>query len=246
VAPQTYVKSENGGALRQGEILTNFTQYQLDVDRLRAQQPIEVLQITHPCVVVLSQDCDLDQDYTRRLNNKIDNLLASILFCSVAPNDEDFRRGIGLGSKEWKKVEENRESRLHYLRAVPQADDASNEGLPDLIVDFRQYFAVPTAEAYFSLEAAHRRCRLETPYVEHLSQRFAVYTSRIALPLDHHLPLPVEPVVADVIDVVAAEGVDIGAVPAEASAGGNGGPAVDQAVNPLAPPNNATGQQPPL
>jgi hypothetical protein len=233
VVPQTYVRSANGGALRQGEILTNFTQYQLDVDRLRAQEPIEVVQISHPYVVVLSQDCDLDQDYTRRQNNKIDNLLASVLLCSVAVNDDEFRHGIGLNTKEWKKVMENREPRLHYLRAVPQADDAHNEGAPDLIVDFRQYFSLPTLEAYLCAEAARRRCRLDTPYAEHLSQRFIAYMGRVALPLDHHLPLPAEAPAA-VQGTAAAPAVVEGAA-AQAPAAGNGHGA------PVAAP-----QQPPI
>lgn len=190
MAFQTYTKSEIGAALRQGEIFTAFIQHQLDVDKLRQQQPIEVLQIKHPIVVVLSQDCDLDQDYTRRQKGKTDNLLASVLFCSVAVNDEDFRRGMNLGTKEWKKVVENREPRLHYLRAVPQSDDVANEGLPDMIVDFRQYFSLPTEEAYFCAHAAVSRCRLDTPYAEHLSHRFFSHMARVALPLDHHLPLP--------------------------------------------------------
>jgi hypothetical protein len=176
--------------LRQGEVLTSFIRYELDVEKLRERQPIEVFQVTHPIVVVLSQDCDLEQDFTRRQKGKSDNLLASVLFCSVAMNDDEFRHGTGLGTKEWKKVVENREPRLHYLRAVPQADDALNEGLPDLIVDFRQYFSLPTEEAYFCAQAARRRCRLDTPYAEHLSQRFFSHMGRVALPLDHHLPLP--------------------------------------------------------
>jgi hypothetical protein len=243
VAFQTYTKSEIGAALRQGEILTNFIQYELDVDKLRGQQPFEVLQITHPIVVVLSQDCDLDQDYTRRQKDKTDNLLASVLFCAVAVNDEDFRRCINLGTKEWKKVVENREPRLHYLRAVPQADDIANEGLSDLIVDFRQYFSLPTEEAYFCAGAARRRCRLETPYAEHLSHRFFSHMARVALPLDHHLPLP-EPAVdhaaaAAAVIAQAGNGGALGAGPA-AGAGGNGAPvqapAVDQAGVPAPAP----------
>src|SRR5262249_36210544 len=136
------------------------------------------------------QDCDLEQDYRRRQNGKIDNLLASVLFCSVAVNDDAFRHGTGIGTKEWKKVVENREPRLHYLRAVPQSDDIASEGLQDLIVDFRQYFSLPTEEAYFCAHAAHRRCRLDTPYAEHLSHRYFSHMARVALPLDHHLPIP--------------------------------------------------------
>jgi hypothetical protein len=243
LAFQTYAKSEIGAALREGEILTDFIQYQLDAEKLRAQQPIEVLQITHPIVVVLSQDCDLDQDYRRRQNGKADNLLASVLFCSVAVNDDVFRHGTGIGTKEWKKVVENREPRLHYLRAVPQANDTANEGLPDLIVDFRQYFSLPTEEAYFCAQAARRRCRLDTPYAEHLSHRFFSHMARVALPLDHHLPLPESAAEQPPAALNAAAG---GAAPGNGNA-----PAVENAPAALAndapmPQNPVPGEEPPV
>lgn len=187
----TYAKSEAAGTLRQGEILTNFTQYQLDIEQLRLQNVVAI-PILHAYVIVLSQDCDLDQDYRRRAQGKQDNLLGSIIFCAAAPADKDFREDIGLDSKEWKRFKQNQDPRLHYLREVPTADDAGGEGLPELAIDFRQYFALPTAEAYLAIETARRRCRLEQPYTEHLSNRFSWHLSRVALPLDHHLPLPAE------------------------------------------------------
>jgi hypothetical protein len=57
-------------------------------------------------------------------------------------------------------------------------------------VDFRQYFSLPTEEAYFGAQPARRRCRLDTPYAEHLSHRFFSHMARVALPIDHHLPMP--------------------------------------------------------
>jgi hypothetical protein len=184
----TYAKSETGGALRQGEILTNLTQYAIDVGRLRAGE-IVVDQIMHPYVIVLSQDCDLDQDFQRRSAGQQDDLLASVTFCAMAPADDDFRKDIGLNGKEWKRFRQNQDPRRHYLRDVPGADDVIGEGLPELAIDFRQYFSLPTDLAYFAVESAQRRCRLEQPYAEHLNNRFSWHMSRVALPRDHHLPL---------------------------------------------------------
>jgi len=107
----------------------------------------------------------------------------------MAPADQDYRKGVGLDSKEWKRFRQNQDPRLHFLRDVPASDDANEQGLPELAIDFRQCFSLATAEAYFVLETAHRRCRLQQPYAEHLSNRFSWHISRIALPLDHHLPL---------------------------------------------------------
>jgi hypothetical protein len=204
----TYARSEAGSSLRQGEILTNFKQYQLDVEQLRLENVVAV-EILHPYVIVLSQDCDLDQDYRRRAQGAQDNLLASVIFCAVTPADQDFRKDIGLDSKEWKRFKQNQDPRLHYLREIPAADDASGEGLPELAIDFRQHFALPTAEAYLAVETSQRRCRLEQPYAEHLNNRFSWHICRVALPLDHHLPLPVptkNSVLFVSVDVIAVRG----------------------------------------
>lgn len=180
-----------GAVLRQGEIISAYAQYQLDVDGMR-QGVVELIPIPHPYVVVLSQDCDLEQDYARRANGATDNLLASILFCAAAPADDDFRHGVGLNSNEWKKVRQNNDPRFHFIRAAAADVDAAAMGFPELVVDFKQHFAVPTLEAYYAIETARRRCRLVTPYVEHLSGRFTAQLSRVALPLDHHEPQPIE------------------------------------------------------
>jgi hypothetical protein len=54
-------------------------------------------------------------------------------------------------------------------------------------IDFKRYFTIPADETYRRVELgeAQRRCVLQSPYLEHLSSRFAYYLSRVALPLDH-------------------------------------------------------------
>lgn len=184
------------GALRQGEIITGFTEFHVDVEKLRADaDTLELIPIEHPFVIVLSQDCDLVQDFARRARDENEDLLESILFCAATPADADFRHGLRVNNAEWRKLKENRELRFHFIRCVEADDDAAAEGLPELVIDFKRYFALPTPEAYYWLESSVRRCRLESPYVEHLSNRFGAYVSRVGLPVDHHVPLPAEQLV---------------------------------------------------
>jgi hypothetical protein len=185
---KVYARS-TAGCLRQGEIIEALTQPRIDVEKLRAGE-LQVHRVTHGLVIVLSQDCDLEQDYSRRSNSETDDLLPSVVFCAVE-DAVTFRGTTSLNSKEWKRVERNNEPRYHFLRALPAEDDTKGEGLGTLAVDFKQYFALRTDEAYYWLETAIRRCRLESPYLEHLAARFSAYFSRIALPLDHHQDLPV-------------------------------------------------------
>lgn len=53
---------------------------------------------------------------------------------------------------------------------------------PESIVDLRHLQMVPLAILNQLIERGKRRCRLETPYREHLSQHFANTYARIGLP----------------------------------------------------------------
>jgi len=59
---------------------------------------------------------------------------------------------------------------------------------PELGIDFKRYFTLPTAEVYYQIQRqAARRCCLRSPYLEHLSTRFHAYQQRLALPEDRVL-----------------------------------------------------------
>lgn len=180
---RVYAKSVDG-PLRQGEILSGLTQYVLNLERLRAGEYV-LDPIKHPYAIVLAQDCDLDQNH----NSGLTDDLASVLLCAVDIADT-VRTVSRLGSKEWKYVTQNTYPRFHYVRPLAAEDDAIGEGLPALAIDFKTHFTLPVGEAYHQLETAKRRARLDSPYAEHLSQRFSSYLSRVALPLDHHRDLP--------------------------------------------------------
>jgi hypothetical protein len=177
-----------GASLRQGEILSDLDQFRLDVSTLStdsiAGQPFR-----HPFAVLLTQDCDLEQDFTARQKGEVtDKLLPGLLFCQVAKAEELFSR-LGGRRKEWERmnVDKNKNERYHFLQKVDASCDAQQVGIDELGIDFKRYVTVPAAEVYRRIELgeAKRRCVLKSPYLEHFSSRFAYFLSRVALPLDH-------------------------------------------------------------
>ena len=189
VAPSPFrVTAEDASApLRQGEILTGVLQFRLDLAAVGADEVSGRL-LRHAFVVVMTQDCDLDQDFRVRSEGKAnDKLLPGILFCEVATAQELFGRIKQTNVKLWDRIKINKDERFHFLQKVEPACDRLQEGLPELAIDFKRYFTLPTEEIYKRIEIgeARRRCLLVSPYLEHLSSRFAHFLSRVALPEDH-------------------------------------------------------------
>jgi hypothetical protein len=193
-----YEPSVIDGALRQGEIVTGFIQAWVAFDSIVSGRDPEIESQVHPWVVVVSQDCDLDQDHqSRQPGSKQLKLIPNILFCEViaAQTLRDRRRESadpeeaskkGITSEMWGRISLNKDERYHFLQKVSAEEDRLGQGLPELAIDFKRYFTVRTEEVYHRLRTgAERRCRLQSPYVEHLSSRFCYYLSRVALPGDH-------------------------------------------------------------
>jgi hypothetical protein len=139
----------------------------------------------------MSQDCDLDQDYTRRAERR-PGTLPNVMLCD-AYRAEVLRALIRerdqLGSQDWRRrIAQNQNERFHYLQRTEPSQDLQREGLAALALDFKVYFTLPTDELYARLSRGiRRRCRLNTPYAEHLAHRFFKFQSRIALPQDHQM-----------------------------------------------------------
>ena len=174
------------GALRQGEIVTGIRQAMLVVDTLESELP-EIEFRSHPFAIVLSQDCDLDQDLRARQSrdpSAANRLIHSVLFAEVSVATEVRGR---VPPNIWDRIKKNKDERYHFLEAVAQTDDALGEGLPELGIDFKRYMTIPTEEIYKQIGAnAGRRCRLISPFREHLSTRFCYYQARVALPEEHY------------------------------------------------------------
>lgn len=175
-------------SLRQTEILSNLIQTKLRVDSIRKDPVIDF--VAHPFTMILTQDCDLEQDFALRLKGANSmKLLPSVLFCEIITAEELYSR-FAKSETEWKDrlhIPKNKNDRFHFLQVVNPSCDALNVGLPEMGIDFKRYFSVPTDEVYkrIELKDASRRCVMRSPYLEHLSLRFATYLGRVALPEDH-------------------------------------------------------------
>ena len=147
---------------------------------------VEVSKIIFPLIVVLTQDCDLEQDFNGRKKDKQGNKLLSVL---VAPlyNAEHVFTGehlselqvkgtvINKGKTEGKTIMQNERPRYHYI------DFPSKIPVVPSIADFKHYFSVQAGY----LEKTRKSnfvCRLDDLFREDLSQRFAAYLGRIGLP----------------------------------------------------------------
>jgi len=186
-----YVPSANGGALRQGEILTGVVQAVVGLGtRLADVSELRVNLKAHPYAVVVTQDCDLDWDFKTRQETPDEpessspKTVPNILLCEV---DTAERLRKDFNTKTWNQVKTNKNERYHFLQKIGPEEDLHAQGLPELAVDFKRYFTLPTGELYYRIQSgeARRRCRLGTPYVEHFAQRFHFFQSRIALPAEH-------------------------------------------------------------
>jgi len=184
---QVYLPAAVGDRLRQGEIICDLTQ------ALRTG-PETVDELAHPFAVVLTQDCDLEQDHTARTTKPTDDKHKAKLEKGQLPNlllaevhdAATLRGGVG-GSDIWKRIHQNKDERYHFLEAAPAGADLLGQGLPALTIDFKRIFTLGMGEVLEMLKSGSgkRRCRLATPYAEHLSSRYCYFQMRIALPRDH-------------------------------------------------------------
>jgi hypothetical protein len=173
--------------LCQGEILSTLIQPYLDLERSwLVTNSLQVTRKRHDYVVILTQDCDLEQDFkVRARDEENDKLIPNVLCCEVV---EANRLSANIeSSKIWKRIRQNNDERYHFLQKADPEQDALRQGLPEMGIDFKRFFTLPTAEVYhrIAIGEAKRRSCINSPYMEHLSRRFTNYLSRIALPIPH-------------------------------------------------------------
>jgi hypothetical protein len=122
-----YVASAGSEPLRQGEILGGVLRYSLALD---TPEGPSFDQIEHPFVIVLSQDCDLAQDFRvrvethqaqRPLSEVETKLLPNILVCELVPETELFA-ALMPGSDIKKRVVQNKDERIStFAKLAPNA-----------------------------------------------------------------------------------------------------------------------------
>ena len=184
----TYFIADGLGPIRQGEILTGVLQYLVVVDPDK-QTSVTVQPKRHPVALVLTQDCDLAQDFPARSSAiplEARALIPNVLLCE-ADTADNVRATAKVNSEMWRRIVRNNEDRYQYLRTVPRERDALASGVEALVLDFKRVFTVPTDSLYQQLRGgANRRTALASPFLEHACCRYANYLSRVALPKDHH------------------------------------------------------------
>lgn len=184
-------RDPQGHVLRQSDILRDISTFV--VKEIQDDVPHGEL-LKREYSIVLTQDCDLEQDYKARFDENVteDKVLFGVLLCGAYPENlikaGTHRTGAQVyGNKEWKPLTRGGEPRYQYLGYVPQAECV-------LVADFKDFFVVPGDYLYSSLtdtdNPARRLAEIDTPYREHIMQRFAWYVMRIGLPTQFHLLEP--------------------------------------------------------
>lgn len=147
---------------------------------------IEVSKIVFPLVIVLTQDCDLEQDSSNRRKATQNTKLLSVL---VAPlyNAEHVFLGehlsdLGLTMETINKKKspgitlmQNERPRYHYI------EFPSHVPLVASVADFKHYFSAHVSYLE-KIRKTNFVCRLSDLFREDVSQRFAAYLARIGLP----------------------------------------------------------------
>lgn len=181
------VKTGNTPRLRQGDVIREV-EYIESVSEMSGI--IEVAKIVFPLAIVLTQDCDLAQDYKFRWSKQqVKNEDKWLLSVIMAPlyNLEHVYTGehlqdlgmrmtpIGRKGTPASRLLQNETPRYHYLEFPASTPIAPS------VVDFKHYFTANVA----SLKKHKPKnfvCQVSELYREDISQRFASYLSRIGLP----------------------------------------------------------------
>lgn len=147
--PFRYHASPADGPLLQGEIVGPLWEHQSTAPPTKREEGegIPYVSIRHSRMIVMSQDCDLDQDFAVRFlteearrsydppNDDVDvdaKSVSHVLLCDVYEEAEIRPRGP-KGSDNWRRVKQNQDERYHHLdpaqigQAGPEANPSGAE-----------------------------------------------------------------------------------------------------------------------
>jgi len=184
---QTRVSQTEEERILQGDIFRDVDY----VERVSEEAGIiEVSRIVFPLAIVLTQDCDLAQDYIFRHTepppSTQDKWLISVLMAPIY-NAEHVYRGehlndLGIKAELISKnkspgmfLRNNERPRYHYLEFPAEIPIVAS------VIDFKHYFSVHV-EYLRQIKPTRFVCTLSPLYREDVCQRFATYLSRIGLP----------------------------------------------------------------
>lgn len=168
MAPWLRVRSE---ILNQGDLLRDIAVPSVqpsfpDHDE-NGSIPIHVGQAN---IIIISQSCDLEQ-------KKIQNVVVAQTY--TLDEFEAVNPSYKVKGR-WTEVARGRVEALHLLPPTENHDDPRSW----VLVDFRMISSLPVPYVARFANAAGDRWRLQSPYLESLSQDFARFFMRVALPTD--------------------------------------------------------------
>lgn len=177
------------GLVKQCDILKNVECIEYAIEE---GDYVEISKIHFPYIIVLTQACDLQQNYNAKNNVKLgkgnqDKYLISVIVAPVY-NFVDFLSGehlkqLGMKMEVFpsrsktptKNIIANENKRYHYLKF----DD--NVNIVESVIDFKHYFTV-SLNYLNDIYKTNYICSISLLYRENISQRFANYLARIGLP----------------------------------------------------------------
>ncbi len=181
------ITSGKSSRISQGDVIANVEYIEYVHEK---NGNIEISKIIFPLVVVLTQDCDLSQDYKFRWSKmdtkNQDKWLLSVLVAPlynvehVYTGEHLSEIGMTMSPVNRKKTQgqyliNNEIPRYHYL------EFPNNVQISPSVIDFKHYFSVNIG--YLK---PHKRtnvvCKLSSLYREDVSHRFSSYLARIGLP----------------------------------------------------------------
>jgi len=160
------------------------------------QGEAEADHVDHPFAVIVTPDCDLEQDHRARTDPEMkpqqreNGLLAHVLVVVAA--DFEASKEKFAGSDVRKRARQNKDERYQFLAPGGPTEDLLSLGFPSLILDFKRAFSVPIEQFLRAVQQGEtkRRGVLVAPYIEHLGVRFGYFLQRVALHRDHHDVVP--------------------------------------------------------
>ena len=182
---RTQVQKTSKSRLCQGDILrdVHWVEYVAEASGI-----IEVSRIVFPLAIVLTQDCDLEQEHRFRTESRPtqDKWLISVLMAPLY-NVEHVYQGehlseLGIRMEKVPKTKtpgnflrDNERPRYHYLEFEEEVPIVAS------VIDFKHYFSA-TVEYLLGLKPRAYICSVAPLFREDIAHRFANYLARVGLP----------------------------------------------------------------
>ena len=177
---------QNEDFISQGDI---FKDLRYIYEFREAKDYVEIVEITFPYVIVLSQACDMRGMFELRENGgKSSKLMMSVLLAPLFEPSKvqngDYLQEIVHENTELEKGYSNKDKNVinkdyHYRYHFLNFEHSFSE-VPDSVIDFKQYFTLNINNLYENLDK--RICTIQPIFKEQVTLKFSTYLTRVAIP----------------------------------------------------------------